>query len=370
MSRFIALTVLCPLLAATAGMRVESTISGSKKHDIAEVIDGSRETWFQGYRPPYRNDFVAVVLGKPQKLTSVRVLTGKPDGANRLEAGVLELSTDGRTYGHATPLANGEAAWSGNIGPVAAVRVRATADATAMLAVREIELEDAVLPKVVVTVPGDSPVGKLLVKCNFTQVPARLAVRLRDELDTVAQWFFTSYPQIVAMIDAPRDGLVRELEVRFKEDMKPGVPGYASGNVMTISIPFLLGNPGEVRGLYIHELTHVAQAYSGGERPGWLVEGIAEAVRYALSPPDDPWRAAVDAIDPATVDYRKAYRDTAPFLLWIEKQKPGAIAGLSRAMKDTTYAADTWKKLTGRSPDDWLQSFRTAHAGGGSGAAH
>lgn len=363
MKRFAGIPLLLLSLTATAELRIESTIAGSKAHGIGAVADGSEETWFQGYRPPYHNDFVCIVLGRPQALTSARVVTGKPDGSNRLASGVLELSPDGTRFTESVPLENGEAAWSGRIGPVKAVRVRATADAKEMMAIREIALQDEVLPKVTVTVPGKAPFGRLSVKCNFTRVPARLAVRLRDELDAVADWFFTYYPRIVEMIDAPLDGVARDLEVRFSDDMKPGVPGYAQGSVMTVSIPFLLGNPAEVRGMYIHELTHVAQAYpGGGTKPGWMVEGIAEAVRYALSPPDDAWRLAVDAIDPAKVDYRHTYRDTAPFLLWIQAQNhPGLIAKLSRAMKDKTYGDRTWTDLTGRNPDEWLAAFHAAH---------
>jgi hypothetical protein len=110
--------------------------------------------------------------------------------------------------------------------------------------------------------------------------------------------------------------------------------------------------------MYIHELTHVAQAYPNGNKPGWLVEGIAEAVRYQLSPADDTWRTEVDALNPAKLDYKKAYRDTAPYLLHIEKQKPGTLAKLSRAMKDGKYSDALWPQLTGKTPDEWLADIR------------
>ena len=347
---------------ARAELRVESTMPGLKAHDVSAVADGDEATWFQSFRPPYSNDYISVTLGKPQKLTSVRVVTGKPDGGNIFAAGVLELSTDGKTFSSAVPLENGAAKWSGKIGPVAAIRVRATADGIAPIAIREIAMEDDVLPNVVVGVPGKAPFGKLTAKCDFTKVPPNYCVLMRDELDGVADWFFTYYPKIVALLDAPTDGLLRDLEIRFRNDMKPGVPGYVSGTVMTLSIPHIIRNRDDVRGLFIHELTHVVQSYSGkGERPGWLVEGLAEAVRYELSPPDDAWRAAVDGIPAEKIDYHNAYRDPARFLLWIQSQNnPGLLAKLNRALKDGSYKSETWTALTGKDPDAWLRAYRAA----------
>lgn len=349
--------LLLPLIAS-AEFLIESTSPWPKAHPASAVADGNPDTYFQSFRKPYANDFIVIRLGAPQKLTRVAVVTGKPEVGGVLEAGALELSKDGKVFDLSIPLVNGAAQWTGKGVEIAAVRVRATADATNTIAIREIELEDEVLTKVSVAVPGKSSLGNLAVKCNFSQVPPKLAVRLRAELDRVAAWFFEYYPKIVTRIDAPTDTVARSIEVRFRDDMKPGVPGYAQGSTMTVSIPFLLNDPGEVRGMYIHELTHVAQAYPGGNKPGWLVEGIAEAVRYQLSPPDDTWRTEVDALDPAKLDYKKSYRDTAPFLLHIEKQKPGSLAKFSRAMKDIKYTDALWPELTGKTPDEWLTEIR------------
>jgi hypothetical protein len=131
---------------------------------------------------------------------------------------------------------------------------------------------------------------------------------------------------------------------------------------MTLSIPHILRSPDDVRGLFIHELTHIAQSYSGpGERPGWLVEGLAEVVRYQLSPPDDPWRQAVDRIDPASLDYHHTYRDTALFLTWVAGQtNPRLIPDLNRTLKQGSYRDGTWTELTGKEPDAWLQEYRAA----------
>jgi len=364
--RWSAFCITLAVPAARAEIRIESSLPAEKEHGVAAVVDGSRATWFQSSRPPRRDDTFCVYLGNPQKLTSIRILTGTPQGGSRWEGALLELSEDGQTFRSAAPLKNGEAEWSGKDTPVAAVRLRALSDSADAVAIREIELDDEVLRRVTVTLQGSAPFGRLTASCNFSKVPGAYAVLMRDQLDLTSGWFFTFYPQIVALLEAPTEGLLRDLEIRFSNELKPGVPGFVSGGVMTLSIQHILRNPADVRGLFIHELTHIAQAYSApGERPGWLVEGIAEAVRYQLSPADDPWRRAVDRIDPQKLDYHNAYRDNALFLTWIEARgHRQLIARLNRALKSGSYTEATWVELTGRGPDAWLREYRTAKGQG------
>ena len=119
-------------------------------------------------------------------------------------------------------------------------------------------------------------------------------------------------------------------------------------------------DPADLRGLFVHELTHVAQAYRNG-RPGWMVEGIADAVRYQLSPADDPWRKRQDGIPPAKLDYTHGYGEAARLLLWIEAQNhPGLLQQLNDAMKAGRDGAEELKTLTGRDIDAWAAAFRSA----------
>lgn len=360
----LAMTLCLGFGALTAGakMRIESSIPAEKHHAPSAAADGDRGTWFQSSRPPRAGEHLTLHLGAPQKLTSVRVLSGRPDGGGRFENALLELSSDGKTYSAAIPLERGEAEWHGDGEVVASIRVRALKEGTAGVAIREIAMDDSVLRSVGVTLSGEAPFGRLTAECNFAEVPGDYAVLMRDQLDETAAWFFNFYPKIVAMLEAPTQGLPRALKIRFRNDMQPGVPGYVSGQTMTLSIPHILRNPDDVRGLFIHELTHVVQGYGGpGERPGWLVEGLAEALRYKLSPADDPWRQAVDRIDPEKLDYHNAYRDTALFLSWVEAHNnPLLLAKLNRALKEGSYTEQTWSDLTGKNPDAWLHEYRIA----------
>lgn len=324
------------------------------------AFDCDTNTYFASEGPAGEGDTLTVSIGAAQKITSVTILTGRPDGRDVLASGTLEVSADGTTFDTVGAIANGRAEWSCEPRSTKAIRLRVGAGVTNPLVVREIIPRDAALEGCVVAAPGRASFGALKLRCDFSKVPPHQAVRLRDEFDRIAGWYFGSYEEIVRLIDAPTNGLARELEVRFSNDMKPGVPGYASGNVMTISVPHLLRDPYDLRGLFVHELTHVAQAYHG-VGPGWMVEGLADAVRYRLSAADDPWRKRQDAIPPAKVDYHNAYGEAARFLLWIEGQgHPGLIAKLSRAMKERRDGAAELKSLTGRDADAWLADFRAA----------
>ena len=75
----------------------------------------------------------------------------------------------------------------------------------------------------------------------------------------------------------------------FKKDMK-GV-AFTSGHQITIAADWVRRHP-EDKGMVVHELVHIIQSYPP-TRSGWLVEGIADWVRFfkfepetKLAPPD------------------------------------------------------------------------------------
>lgn len=346
------------LFAATtqAQLRVETSLEGEDRQR-ARIIDCDAKTAFESKKGASAGDTVTVVLPAAQTLTTLSALTGTSEGRGRVKAGDLEVSADGTHFTKLAALEQGEAAWTGTAGLVRSVRIRITQPQDEPVAIRELFLEDAALASVV-SIGIRSPLGKLTVKCNYADVPKEQAVRLRAELDRIAHWYATHYPDIVRLIDAPSNGLSRDLTLRFRGDLQPGVPGYAQGATMTLSIPHVFNHVDDVRGMFIHELTHVAQAYPVSE-PSWLVEGLADAVRYELSAPEDAWRKGVDRIPAKRLDYAHKYGEAARFILWVQAQgHPGLVAKLSRALKDRRYCATTWTELTGREPAVWLEMFR------------
>ena len=84
-------------------------------------------------------------------------------------------------------------------------------------------------------------------------------------------------------------------------------------------------------GMVIHELSHTLQRYPG---PRWLVEGIADYIRYERFEPTAP-RKPFDA-DRSRHD--TGYWVSSAFLAWIEQRHdPGLVQKLHRALQAGTY---------------------------------
>lgn len=167
-----------------------------------------------------------------------------------------------------------------------------------------------------------------------------------DAKKLVEKW----HPIIAEMLKS--DGFTPPAEVKlvFKKDMK-GV-AHTSGATITIAAEWVKKHPDDF-GMVVHELTHVIQAYP---RPGngWLVEGIADHVRYFHYEP----KAKLGRINPERQSYRDGYGVTAMFLAWIEKKHdPAIVAKLNDAMRKSEYRYELFKLRTGKSLDRLWADF-------------
>lgn len=104
-----------------------------------------------------------------------------------------------------------------------------------------------------------------------------------------------------------------------------------------------------------HELMHVAQASFITNAPSWLIEGMADYVRYKYGLSNKGWSLTNYA---AGQSYTDAYRITARFLFWLEIHVRATIVNdLNTAMKQKTYSANTWSSLTGKSVDQLWSDY-------------
>ena len=104
-----------------------------------------------------------------------------------------------------------------------------------------------------------------------------------------------------------------EVKIVFKKDMR-GI-AYTSGRTITIAARWVQKHPDDF-GMVVHELTHAVQSY--GRTPhdaGWVVEGMADYVRFFKYEPD----ANLGPINTGDAGYRDGYRTAAKFLDWITK---------------------------------------------------
>jgi hypothetical protein len=141
-----------------------------------------------------------------------------------------------------------------------------------------------------------------------------------------------------------------KVKIVFKKDMK-GV-AYTSGNTITIAADWIKKHPDDY-GMVVHELTHVIQSYPHSKRnDGWLVEGIADYVRFFKYEPETKI-----AVGPRA-NYRNGYRTTAKFLDWIEKtHDKEMVAKLNKALRKSEYKDELFKEATGKSLDDLWAEF-------------
>lgn len=156
-------------------------------------------------------------------------------------------------------------------------------------------------------------------------------------------------PKIAALLSSEGFLFPKEVTLYFDPAMK-GVAHAADGKI-TISAAYVRAHPDD-RGMVAHELTHVVQSYPAGG-PGWLVEGIADWVRIVHFEP----QAARPKLT-RLASYKDAYKTTAMFLEWCEKQHgAGLVVNLNAALRVGKYRDELWKEITGKSVDNLWADF-------------
>jgi len=191
--------------------------------------------------------------------------------------------------------------------------------------------------------------GKCVVTINIVEAPG-LENWAKDELGpALAEW----YPKIVAML--PSEGFTAP--EHFSIAIKPmdGV-AYTTGTDVFASEKWIKNQiKGEAIGSLVHEVVHVVQQYGkhgyADHAPGWLVEGVADYIRWFKYEPgshgaDIVWMRSMRHFTPR---YDGGYRVTANFLNWVsEKYDHDIVRQLNAAMREGKYDEGLWKEYTGK----------------------
>jgi hypothetical protein len=168
--------------------------------------------------------------------------------------------------------------------------------------------------------------------------------------------FFTVYP-VLANTYNPHT----LKKVTFVVD--PAYTGVAvtSGGRVVYNPEWFRQHPGDID-VVTHEVMHIVQAYPGGAGPGWLTEGIADYVRYRYGVDNAGGGWALPDFHPSQ-RYDNAYRVTARFLLWVEKNySDNLVKVLDENMRAKTYSAGIWQDRTGKSLDDLWRDYASRPA--------
>jgi RNA polymerase sigma factor (sigma-70 family) len=319
----------------------ESTLPTAGDQIRQFAFDGRPDTWYESARPAGPADHFTLRFDRPVDVRSVAVDTGRPDGGDRLDAGVLEVSTDGTRFAPAGAFLAGAARVELGGRAVRAVRVRPPAGRP--LVVREVAVEST------------PPVARFADPVEYV-ADAADAPDLGRWAAAVARLCERHH---AAVCDDLRGAGIRPRPV-VRIRVAPEYVGVAEAEDgrITLSADYFRAHPDDV-GAVFHVAVYVAQAYPEGAAPRWLAAGIADYLRFYRFEPDRLGR--VDrgrAIDSHS-------RVTAAFLRFVaERHGDGVVRDLHALLRAGEYTPDSWADLTGRTLDDLAAEWRAAARGG------
>lgn len=202
--------------------------------------------------------------------------------------------------------------------------------------------------------PCEGRVSAFEIVIDHSQAPdleAWAVSRLRPELE---KW----YPMMIAAL--PSEGFVPPDKVHVAIAEGEGI-AYTAGTRITVMAAWIrsqMSNPkSEAVGSVIHELAHVVQQYGavqgGSPAPGWLVEGIADHIRWwRFEPPENRRPVSPSHPDGTPASYKDGYQTTAAFLEYLsENYDASLVAELNAAGRAHAYSPLLWEKHTGRKLD-------------------
>ncbi len=174
------------------------------------------------------------------------------------------------------------------------------------------------------------------------------------EQQRVINTFFDVYPKLAK---AYNKHTAKEVFINIDTAYK-GVAETGNAHIL-ISSHWLHARPEDID-VVTHEGMHIVQDYGESIGPGWLTEGIADFARYKFGINNDAAKWKLPAYKGGQ-SYENSYRITARFLLWIEDtNKSGLVKELDKQLRNHTYTAESWQKLTGKTLDELWKAYTAA----------
>ena len=325
---------------------VYSTMPSTAAHRPEMVMDGDDATYFRSAYGMGDGDDFLVLLSRPIPVQSLHITTGDADGQDLLTNGYVETSPDGDHFRKSASFGTvgvADAALGGS--PVVALRIRLNRGAgVPALLVREIRINSPVRVSHVVLGPGR----------GFYDISQSHDLKVwANKAETQMEQF---WPDTEALLYS--DKFIPPNAVNVVYRTGPNVTGVAAtgGGVMEVNSAWCRAHP-EDTGLTVHETAHVIQAYSS-YNPVWLVEGIADYVRWVRFEPEH----FTYRINPQKSTYHDSYRTTAAFLAYCELHyDSGLVTKLSRAVRFGAYNTAMFKQYCGKDVDTLWSEFVAAY---------
>jgi hypothetical protein len=317
---------------------VESSLKTGHKQIRQFAFDDDPNTYFESEKNPTKDDHFTLLLDAPVAISTIRVITGKPDGTDTLDAAVLKTSSDGKTFETCADFAEGRATAHLKNKSIKAVRIQPTEDLKHPLVIREIIID------------SNPNVAVFKYPIEFV-VDSSDAPDMKAWAEKAAAICERNYAMICDELMSPGFKPLTVITMTLRNDYN-GVAEASSDHIKG-SVKYFKSHP-EDFGAMVHETVHCVQLYRSRRNPGWLVEGIADYIRFFKYEPGKIGRQ-----NPERANYNGSYRVTAAFLGFVvDKYNPMIVTKLNSIMREGKYKEDVWKEITGKTIEELNQEWR------------
>ena len=322
---------------------VYSTLPSTFDHRPEMAMDTDISTYFKSASGMDDGDDFLVLFQRPIPVQSIHILTGDANGASTFTNGFAEVSPDGVTYNQ---LGAFDSTGVLNASPsdklTMAIRIRVDpGQYTPSLILREISIRSTTKISHVELGPGRG-------FYDISQAPDLSDWARHAETQMEEFW-----PDTQALLYTDKFIAPNMVNVVYRTGSGVTPVAATGGGVMTVNSAYCREFPNDTA-LTVHETAHVIQAYSNGDTPGWLVEGIADYVRWVKFEPE----SFHPRINPDTASYHDAYQTTATFLGWCALHyDSGLVTKLNAALRSATYNDALFKTYCGKDVDTLWTEF-------------
>lgn len=332
---------------------VETTLKTAGGNIRQFAFDGNTDTYFASEGNPGKDDHFTLRFDKPVSLKDFFVWTGRSKGEDQLDSAVLEVSADGKSFEKLVDLKL-----------IFPSRGASCALSTWMTGAK--------LPTKVQAIrlrPGEQKHPLVICKFKINSDP-RVATfkypvefvldvsdapEMNDWIEKTARVCERAYPMINEELKSEGYKPPTVVNMTMKKDYR-GVAATGGARI-TASVKYFTDHPDDI-GAIVHETVHVVQRYRTRNNPGWLVEGIADYIRFFKYEP-----GKIGRLNPDRAKYDGSYRVTAAFLNYVtEKYDKEIVRKLNKAMREGEYKEVLWKDFMKKSvqelDDEWKGTLK------------
>jgi hypothetical protein len=328
-----------PAVTAT----VDCTLRSERRHIRQFVFDGDEATYYESADNIGDDTSFTLKLDKAVDIKSVTVLSGNNKGEDLLQAGLLEAAGPNGEFREVARFDDGKAT-AESLGQVKTLRIRPEAPKEgegAPLVIREI------------TIDSDPQVATFEYPVEFFVV-VEDADDLEKWAEACARLCERQYPMINRELAS--EGFTPPTAITMRLTSEYQGVAAASGRRIVGSVEYFRRHQDDM-GAMVHETAHVVQSYRSRNNPGWLVEGVADYIRFVIYEPEN-----IGPLRPRQVKYNDSYRTSARFLAYVtDTYDKEIVKKLNKAMREGEYRDELWQEFTGKSLADlgaeWYDSI-------------